>query len=92
MVEVQLRTFAHLRETLGQKQVRVIVDGNTLEDFFRVINEHFPSFTDHILSEKTLKPDLMIAINGEQTVPHNPQSIFLQDDDVITVLPPTGGG
>lgn len=81
-MEVQVRFFATLRDTVGAKDMRIDVpEGATLGSLLDGLASKFPGLEAH-------RPTLLTAVNLEFEGPEH----ALQEGDEVALMPPVSGG
>ena len=89
-MQVHLRLFSHLRVALGRRDLDLeLPEGATVATVLERLRSMVPSELESMISggaEGGYR--LVVLVNGRRTGPDK----LLQDGDVITLLPPLGGG
>ncbi len=69
---------------------RLEVDGATLGDLLRAVDEHCPGFLESVVESERLRPEIAVAINGEagSFSLHEPLAPGVE----ISILPAMAGG
>lgn len=95
MVNVRVRTLFNLKEVIGVREITLAVDeGSTVKDLMRLLLEKYGSrLKERIVdSSGTIYPHLTILINGREISFLGGMETRLTEGDVISILPPAGGG
>lgn len=77
---VSVRLFGALAEQAGKSQLVVTVSGNTVQDVIAAVAVAAPSLT--------IDRSVRFAVNTEYAAPSAP----VREDDVVSLIPPVGGG
>ena len=78
MMQVKVRLFASLRETLGYSERDLeVTDGFTLHDVWKLVSEN-----------KDPETEVMMAINMDYAQP----DVKVKDGDEVAFFPPVTGG
>jgi MoaD family protein len=89
---VKVRFFAYFRELFGCREIDVpAADAPTVGALLQLIGDT-PKRRVELVAEGTLKPHLIIMINGVPLPSTMPLSAPLKDGDVVAVFPLLGGG
>ena len=95
-MKVRVRYFAALREITGKREEQVeLQPDSTMRDLFNSLVElHGTRFKEYVLEEKTGSPrtHLIFLINGTSINSLQGLETRLNDDSVISMMPPVGGG
>ncbi len=97
-MQVKVRFFTSLRETLGKKEETLSFPNGTLvtvESALKTLREKYGTpFVDYVYDGKTGQPKgfLQFLVNGNSTSTLNGLKTQLRDGDVLAILPPVGGG
>jgi molybdopterin synthase sulfur carrier subunit len=97
-VEVKVRFFTSLRETVGKREETVtFLEGEkiTVELVLKTLSVKYGKpFTEYVYDGKTGQPKnfLQFLINGTSTSTLNGLETELKDGAVLAILPPVGGG
>jgi molybdopterin converting factor small subunit len=73
--------------TAGTTQVRV--EGKTVRDLVNSLEGRFPGIREHLLQEGDLRPDLVVAIDGEMALDLTER---ISEDSEVHFIPPISGG
>ncbi|MBH77742.1 MAG: molybdopterin synthase sulfur carrier subunit [Dehalococcoidia bacterium] len=66
------------------------VEGSTLGEVLRAVDEHCPGFLDRTVEGGRIRPELSIALNGHAF--HYGLTEPIAKDDELTIVPAIGGG
>jgi MoaD family protein len=97
-LQVSVRFFTSLRETIGKKEEPLTFPDNqtvTIETILETLKQrHGKPFTEYIYNQKNGKPRsfLQFLINGKSATTLNGLKTKMQNGDVLAILPPVGGG
>jgi molybdopterin converting factor small subunit len=67
----------------------VEVDGATLRDVFAELERRFPGIGDRIIEGREIRPDVMIAIDADET---RDMDAPVPSDSEVHILPAIAGG
>lgn len=93
-----VKLFANLRKIAGTKELSVAPPsgmlrsasrGATLGEMLNELRKQSPALVEAILDDGTLRPHVVITINGHITTDLNAPVI---EQDVIAIFPPIAGG
>jgi len=82
-----VKLFANLRKVAGTKELPAA--GTTLEEVLSELRKRNPPLVDAILEDGTLRPHVVITINGQITIDLNAS---VMEQDVVAIFPPIAGG
>ena len=82
-----VKLFANLRKVAGTKELSAA--GSTLGEVLSELREQSPPLVDAILDGGTLRPHVVITINGHNAVDLN---TAVTEQDMIAIFPPIAGG
>ncbi len=97
-MRVSVRFFTSLREIVNKREETLeFPEGEkiTVDKVLNVLCKRYGKrFTDYIYDAKTgeVRGFLQFLINGKSTATLNGMQTMLEDDDVLAILPPVGGG
>jgi len=97
-VEVKVRFFTNLREIVNNREETVtFANGErvTVDLVLKTLTQKYGKpFMEYVYNGKTGMPKnfLQFLINGTSTSTLNGLETALKDGDVLTILPPVGGG
>ncbi len=84
-MKIFIRSFAIIREIIGQKKIEIIVDdGCNLRTIKDKLVEQYNALNE-------ILPNVIFAINGKE-VDTDFENLILSNGDTIQLIPPTGGG
>ncbi len=69
--------------------VNVQVEGKTVRDLVRNLEEMFPGIRDHLLENGDFRTDLIAAIDGEQAMDLSER---VSENSEVHFIPPIAGG
>ena len=82
-----VKLFANLRKLAGTKELSV--PGSTVGAVLTEVTTLHPLLKDVILENETLRPHVIVTLNGHNTSDMNMQ---ISEQDVIAIFPPIAGG
>jgi molybdopterin synthase sulfur carrier subunit len=97
-LQVSVRFFTSLRETVGKKEETLTFPKNskvTVDTVLKTLAQRYGKrFVEYVYDEKTdkVKGFLQFLVNGKSATALNGLQTELEDDDVLAILPPVGGG
>jgi MoaD family protein len=97
-LQLSVRFFTRLRETIGKKEETLTFPDNqkvTIETILETLKQRFGThFTEYVYDPKTgqVRSFLQFLINGKSAATLNGLKTQMQNDDVLAILPPVGGG
>lgn len=79
-----------VREAIGKKQIQCDVqEKSTVEDVLYYLVSQFPNLENVLLENGSISQRFHIMLNDEQIETY---SAKLNENDVLIIIPPTGGG
>jgi len=69
--------------------VQVQIEGRTVRDLIRNLEERFPGIREHLLQDGDFRPDLVAAVDGEQALDLSER---VNDNSEVHFIPPIAGG
>ena len=91
-IQISLKVFGGLRGTLGASDRRIAVpQGSCLRDLISQLAAQNAVFADR-LEIGLAKGYLNVLVNGRNVRFLNHMDTLLEDNDVVAILPPVGGG
>ena len=95
-MQVKVRFFTSLRETVGKKEETLSLPQNATVNYaLKALQEKYGEpFTQYVFDAKTGKPRgfLQFLVNGNSASTQNGLETPLKEGDVLAILPPVGGG
>jgi len=97
-LQVSVRFFTSLRETVGKKEETLTFPKNskvTVDTILKTLAQRYGKrFVEYVYDEKTgeVKGFLQFLVNGKSAAALNGLQTELEDGDVLAILPPVGGG
>jgi len=97
-LQVQVRFFTSLREAVNKKEETLkFPQGEkvTLGTVIKTLAQRYGKpFVEYVYDAKTgeVKGFLQFLVNGKSAATLNGQQTELENEDVIAILPPVGGG
>jgi MoaD family protein len=82
-----VKLYANLRKLAGTKELSV--PGVTVASVLGELANQAPGLRNVVLDGETLRPHVVITLNGHNIIDVNTQ---VTEDDVIAVFPPIAGG
>jgi len=79
-MKYKLKTFGITRDILGDKEVSIEVNGNSVSDLRAHLHTHFPKISS--------LNSLFIAVNNN----YASDDTILKESDEIALIPPVSGG
>jgi molybdopterin synthase sulfur carrier subunit len=95
LITVKVRAIFHLKEMLGAKEITLNLRRNaTIKDLIQFLIEKYgKKFEDAIKNpDGGLNPIITILVNGRQIDFIGGIETKLADGDIISFIPPVGGG
>ncbi|MHA1975365.1 MAG: MoaD/ThiS family protein [Candidatus Hodarchaeales archaeon] len=90
---IQVIFFGPLERWAGKRQF--FAEGNTIREIFEQLSQDIGrSLVEHLAIKETgeIKSHFHVLLNGIDTDSKNCLSISVNEGDVITIVPPIGGG
>lgn len=94
-MEVEVRYYALLRELAGKRSEKVILpEGSSVRDLIELLVKRYgEGFERYIYDgEKRLRGYLSYMVNGVNINSLDGLETRLRDGDILSLLPPVGGG
>lgn len=82
--------FASLRKTTGIKETTVT--GSSLYNVLDELVEAYPELREQMWDGETLRPHIIITINGHNLDPEQITDLPVKPEDKIAIFPPIAGG
>jgi molybdopterin converting factor subunit 1 len=79
-MKIRVQLFGPLAEQAGKSEVTVVVTGNTVQDVVAALAVAAPSVT--------IERSVRFAVNTDYAEP----SAVVRENDVVSLIPPVGGG
>ena len=90
---IWIRSFAMIREAIGTKKINLsLADGSTIWEAIEQLIELYPRIGDLILEENKLSKKYILLLNDKELANIDITKKELFDSDVLTIIPPAGGG
>ncbi|MDR2203710.1 MAG: MoaD family protein [Nitrososphaerota archaeon] len=96
-MQISIRYFTILREITGKKEEKLSYSENqkiTIKIVLKTLSDKYGKpFVEYMFdSNGQIKSFLQLFINGTNTTNLKGTKTTLQDEDVLAILPPIGGG
>jgi MoaD family protein len=91
-MNVRVRAFSGLKKALGHQFEVEVEDGAILRDLLRILGERMGSPDKLVGDDGDLAENLSVLINGLSVNVGKKAEEPLSDGDVVSLLPPSGGG
>lgn len=93
-MNVTVRLFAMYRDDVGTKSLSVAVpDGSTVRETLQTLEASYPELSQRLLTANgETKPAVTILVNGRLIAHEGSLDTVLEDDDVLSIMPPVTGG
>ncbi len=93
-MKVRVQYMAQLRTLLGVSEEQFeLPEASDVMTLVKQMAQQRSAAAPHLLAASdSLRPSLLIAINGAAIALQTTESIRLHDGDVVTLLPPIAGG
>jgi len=94
-MKVKVKFFTTLREIVGKPQEQIeLSDAVTVNELLQQLGEkHGEKFTRYLYDEEgTVRGHLSFFINGKSITTWQGLKTKLEENDVLAILPPVGGG
>lgn len=93
-MNVTVRLFAMFRDRVGEKSVAVDVPkGTTVRETIRTIESTYPELEGDLLAaDGEIQPSVTVLRNGRHVGAEEGLDDTLDDDDVLSIMPPVTGG
>ena len=82
--------FAGLRDVAGVREARL--DGDGLRKVIDALTDRFPDLRQHLFDGQSLRPHVIVTVNGQNVHPEQWASAPLAPDDQVALFPPIAGG
>lgn len=86
-----MKFFARVREIVKTPEIEINVNGKIkLIDFMSLlVDKYGPEFRDYVFKTNRIASHIMLMVNGDAV---KNQEMYLEETDVLAILPPVGGG
>lgn len=92
-MEVELRFFATVRETVGERTVtRAVEPGTIVRDVLAELEREFPDLDGQLLDGDAVAPSVTVMCNGTHVTHLDGAETELSDGDQVSITPPVTGG
>lgn len=85
-----VKFFAGLRTATGTKETTLTA--SSLQELLEGLVAAYPALQEKVWDGRTLRPHIVITINGHNLDPELGLDIPLKPDDQIAIFPPIAGG
>jgi MoaD family protein len=82
-----------IREAIGATKIDLpLTDGSTISDAINQLSKLYPRIKGLILEETKLSEKYILLLNDKELTTNDALNNELFDGDVLTIIPPAGGG
>lgn len=95
MIKIEARYYAYLREITGKSSEVIMNDERpTINDILKIIVDKYgEKMKRYVLDERgEIRSNITIAINAQKVSKDEIKHYFLNDGDVLVIIPPIAGG
>lgn len=93
MMRITIKSFAALRELLGSPTLDLNVkDQATLFDAINELLSKKPILEQELLKDGNINPYYTFIVNDKKLMSDELKTHVLKSNDIVFILPPTGGG
>jgi molybdopterin synthase sulfur carrier subunit len=85
-----IKFYAGLRKATGSKETTVYA--TSLQAVLEALLQRYPALQDQVWDGTTLRPHIIITINGQHIDPGAGLNIPLEDEDQVALFPLIAGG
>ena len=91
-MSILVKYFGEVRDFIGRKQDELEIDSINLIDMIKKIRGRLGPLSELMLEGDTIKDVFIILVNGKAVKIKDSKNIIIRDGDVVSILPPVGGG
>jgi MoaD family protein len=92
-LELKVKLLKPFSDIVGKKELRVEMEGETLDDLFRTMIKEFPKLEDQLFTEENeLADHVNIFVNDRPISDNEEMSKGLSNGDEILLFIPISGG
>lgn len=91
-MRITIRAFGDLKKKLGHQFECELPAGSAVGDLLRALGQKLGSPDRFIDAENEINPAIIVFLNGLSVNVGNRAAEPLGDGDVVSLLPPSGGG
>ncbi|MGC8562738.1 MAG: ubiquitin-like small modifier protein 1 [Thermoplasmata archaeon] len=89
----KVRYYANLRSITGRNEEEIEADGKTVEEITQMLSSKYgDNFIKLMYSDGSLRGNVIILVNGRNTIFYNGIKEILKNNDQIDIFPPVAGG
>jgi molybdopterin synthase sulfur carrier subunit len=91
-MQVRVRIFGDLAKSLGKEMIVDLPSGSTVEDLIDELGEKSKKLSERMSRDDEPKTDFIVLIGGLNVQFIQRLKTILKEGDVVSLLPPAGGG
>jgi molybdopterin synthase sulfur carrier subunit len=92
-MNIRIKAFAQFRDAIGDDKNMEMIDGSNLGTFFETLKDRSEKAKTMLFEiDGSLKPYVILMINGKRVDRKAVADILLRDGDEVALLPPVAGG
>ncbi len=92
-MRITVRSFAMIREIFGKKEISIILsDGSTILSLLDDLVKQYTALSSILYTEGSINKSNVIALNDTKIEYETFASTYLNENDIIHIIPPAGGG
>ncbi len=85
-----VKLYANLRSVAGKKEINT--EGSNLHQVLNNLVLAQPELESFLLENGSVRPRVIISLNGQTLSPENFLVTPVKDEDIIAIFPPVAGG